>query len=256
MALRIAVGRRVFAPSWTMTALTVLLLAVFVSLGRWQWGRAEQKEALARGFAAGAVQAQPLAARGTATLPRYAVVSVTGEWDAARQFLLDNRTRDGRAGYEVLTPLRLADGRWLLVNRGWVPFEGRRDRLPEVATGLAPGTVTLRGRLDELPTAGLASGRAAPALEGAWPRVTSFPQTAELAASLADSAAEGGAQAPRLEPRVLLLDASAPAGYRRDWQPFVKGPEQNISYAVQWWSFGVLLLVLFVKMNLKRRDDA
>lgn len=230
-----------------MTALTVLLLAVFISLGRWQWGRAEQKEALARGFAAGAEQAQPLGALSTATLPRYAVVSVTGEWDAARQFLLDNRTRDGRAGYEVLTPLRLADGRWLLVNRGWLPFEGRRDRLPEVATGLVPGAVTLRGRLDELPTAGLASGRAAPALSGAWPRVTSFPQTAQLAAAL------GGV---RLEPRVLLLDASAPAGYRRDWRPFVKGPEQNISYAVQWWSFGVLLLVLFVKMNLRTRDDA
>ncbi|MFM7798115.1 MAG: SURF1 family protein [Planctomycetota bacterium] len=247
MALRIAVGRRVFAPSWTMTALTVLLLAVFISLGRWQWGRAEQKEALARGFAAGAEEAQPLGALSTATLPHYAVVSVTGEWDAARQFLLDNRTRDGRAGYEVLTPLRLADGRWLLVNRGWLPFEGRRDRLPEVAPGLLPGAVTLRGRLDELPTAGLASGRAAPALSGAWPRATSFPQTAQLAAAL------GGA---RLEPRVLLLDASAPAGYRRDWRPFVKGPEQNISYAVQWWSFGVLLLVLFVKMNLRTRDDA
>ena len=246
MALRIVVGRRVFAPSWTMTALTVLLLAVFISLGRWQWNRAEQKETLARGFAAGAVQAQPLGARGTATLPRYAVVSVTGEWDAARQFLLDNRTRDGRAGYEVLTPLRLADGRWLLVNRGWLPFEGRRDRLPEVATGLVPGAVTLRGRLDDLPTAGLASGRAAPALSGAWPRVTSFPQQSELAASL------GGRS---LEPRVLLLDASAPAGYRRDWRPFVKGPEQNISYAVQWWSFGVLLLVLFVKMNLRTRAD-
>lgn len=229
-----------------MTALTVLLLAVFISLGRWQWSRAEQKEALARGFAAGAVQAQPLGARGTATLPRYAVVSVTGEWDAARQFLLDNRTRDGRAGYEVLTPLRLADGRWLLVNRGWLPFEGRRDRLPEVATGLVPGAVTLRGRLDDLPTAGLASGRAAPALSGAWPRVTSFPQPSELAGSL------GGRS---LEPRVLLLDASAPAGYRRDWRPFVKGPEQNISYAVQWWSFGVLLLVLFVKMNLRTRAD-
>ena len=246
MALRIVVGRRVFAPSWTMTAVTVLLLAVFISLGRWQWSRGEQKEALARGFAAGAVQAQPLGARGTATLPRYAVVSVTGEWDAARQFLLDNRTRDGRAGYEVLTPLRLADGRWLLVNRGWLPFEGRRDRLPEVATGLVPGAVTLRGRLDDLPTAGLASGRAAPALSGAWPRVTSFPQPSELAASL------GGRS---LEPRVLLLDASAPAGYRRDWRPFVKGPEQNISYAVQWWSFGVLLLVLFVKMNLRTRAD-
>lgn len=240
-----------------MTALTVLLLAVFVLLGRWQWNRAEQKEALARGFAAGAVQAQPLGARGTATLPRYAVVSVTGEWEAARQFLLDNRTRDGRAGYEVLTPLRLADGRWLLVNRGWLPFEGRRDRLPEVAIGLAGGAVTLSGRLDELPTAGLASGRAAPALSGPWPRVTSFPQTAELAAALTDDGAgTGGTGAVPLEPRVLLLDASAPAGYRRDWRPFVKGPEQNISYAVQWWSFGVLLLVLFVKMNLRTRDDA
>jgi surfeit locus 1 family protein len=240
-----------------MTVLTALLLVVFVLLGRWQWGRAEAKEALARDFAAGAAAGmaapQPLAERGTAALPRYAQVAVQGEWDAARQFLLDNRTRDGRAGYEVLTPLRLADGRWLLVNRGWLPFGGRRDELPEVASGLPGGTVTLRGRLDELPTAGLASGRAAPPLEGPWPRVTSFPQPAELAAALA--VGEGTGRAAALEPRVLLLDAAEPAGYRRDWRPFAKGPEQNVSYAVQWWSFGVLLLVLFVKMNLKAKDQ-
>jgi surfeit locus 1 family protein len=52
----------------------------------------------------------------------------------------------------------------------------------------------------------------------------------------------------------LLLDASAPDGYRRDWKPYAKGPEQNWSYAIQWWSFAVLLLVLFVIMNLKKRD--
>lgn len=250
--MRIAVGRKVFAPSWTMTVLTVLLLAVFVSLGRWQWGRAEQKETLARGFAAGSAQAGPLAGRDTLALPRYTRVTVRGSWDAGRQFLLDNRTRDGRAGYEVLTPLRLADGRQLLVNRGWLPSDGRRDRLPEVSSGLQSGTVTVGGRLDELPTAGLASGRAPPPLEGGWPRVTSFPRPAELAAALA----HGAAGTARLEARVLLLDATEPAGYRRDWQPFVKGPEQNIAYAVQWWSFGVLLLVLFVKMNLKKREDA
>ena len=260
MGPRIALGRKVFAPSWTMTALTVLLLAAFVALGRWQWGRAEQKEALAREFAAGTAQrrAQPLAGRSTAALPRYAEISVTGEWDAARQFLLDNRIRDGQAGYEVLTPLRMADGRQLLVDRGWVPFEGRRDRLPQVASGLPRGPVTVRGRLDELPVAGLASGRAAPSLTGSWPRVTSFPRTTELAASLAaddaGAAGDGGIAAVRLEPRVLLLDAHEPAGFRRDWQPFAKGPEQNISYAVQWWSFGVLLLVLFVKLNMKDRD--
>ena len=250
MALRVAFGRKVFAPSWTMTLLTALLLAAFVMLGRWQWSRAEAKEILARDFSAGTASdmaaAQPLAGRGTADLPRYAQVAAQGEWDAARQFLLDNRTRDGRAGYEVLTPLRLADGRLLLVNRGWLPFGGRRDQLPEVAPGLPGGPVTVRGRLDELPTAGLASGRAAPSLEGPWPRVTSFPQPAELAAALGVA---------RLEARVLLLDAAEPAGYRRDWRPFAKGPEQNVSYAVQWWSFGVLLLVLFVKMNLKAKDE-
>ena len=60
-------------------------------------------------------------------------ISVAGRWDAARQFLLDNRTRDGRAGYEVLTPLQLDDGRWLIVNRGWVSFSGYRERLPDIA---------------------------------------------------------------------------------------------------------------------------
>lgn len=247
MGPRIAVGRKVFAPSWTMTALTLLLLAAFVALGRWQWGRAEHKQALAREFAAGAGSVQALGARGTQALPRYSRVSVEGEWDAGRQFLLDNRIRDGQAGYEALTPLRLADGRWLLVNRGWVPFGGYRDRLPEVATGLRTGRVTVQGRLDELPTPGMASGRAAPATQGAWPRVTAFPRPAELAAALGVA---------RLEPQVLLLDAAEPAGYRRDWQPFVRGPEQNYSYAVQWWSFGVLLMVLFVVMNLKEADKA
>jgi surfeit locus 1 family protein len=60
----------------------------------------------------------------------------------------------------------------------------------------------------------------------------------------------------RLESRVLLLDEQAAAGFQRGWKPFVKGPEQNWSYAIQWWSFAILLLVLYVVMNLKKRSDA
>jgi surfeit locus 1 family protein len=58
----------------------------------------------------------------------------------------------------------------------------------------------------------------------------------------------------RLERRVLLLDESEPAGYVRGWKPFAKGPEQNWSYAIQWWSFAVLLMVLYVVLNLKKTD--
>lgn len=232
-----------------MTIITLLLLVLFISLGRWQWGRAEFKQQLGDAFTTQAERIVALGSKSSTALPRYTQVETGGRWDDSRQFLLDNRTRDGRAGYEVLTPLQLADGRWLLVNRGWVPFEGYRDRLPDVRVAQTGREVQVLGRLDELPTAGLAGGRAPPAVSGEWPRVTAYPQSAELARSL-------GVDPERLESRVLLLDASAPEGYRRDWKPYAKGPEQNWSYAIQWWSFAVLLLVLFVIMNLKKRDKA
>lgn len=253
MPPRISVGRRVFAPAWGWTFLTLLLLVVFIGLGRWQWSRAEFKQAQLTQFQAGTSTVQRLTELGTDPLPRYARIEVTGRWDSVRSFLLDNRTRDGRAGYEVLTPLQLTEGRVLLVNRGWIPFDGYRDRLPQVNADLPQeATVTLRGRLDELPVAGLAGGRAAPALSGPWPRVTSFPTPRELAAALA---LEPTDRAARLESRILLLDAQQPNGFRRDWRPFAKGPEQNWSYAIQWWSFAVLLLVLYGILNLKKRND-
>ncbi|MEN9790027.1 MAG: hypothetical protein RLZZ473_2091, partial [Pseudomonadota bacterium] len=33
-------------------------------------------------------------------------------------------------------------------------------------------------------------------------------------------------------------------------------PEQNWSYAIQWWAFAVVLLVLYVALNLKKDDGA
>ena len=231
-----------------MTGITLVLLVLFISLGRWQWSRAEFKQQLALDFAARAGRVTRLDVQPVAALPRYARVEVRGRWDGARQFLLDNRTRDGRAGYEVLTPLELADGRWLLVNRGWVPFGGYRDRLPDVSLDV-PSVQAVRGLLDELPQAGLAAGRAPPAMDGSWPRVTAFPQPAELARAL-------GVEEGRLAARVLLLDETASVGYVRGWQPFAKGPEQNWSYAIQWWSFAVLLLVLYISLNLRKREAA
>lgn len=232
-------------PAFGLLALAAAVL--FVQLGRWQWHRAAEKQALASAFvAASQTQPAPLAAASLAALPRYARIEVSGQPDVEHQFLLDNISRDGRAGYEVLTPLALADGRTVLVNRGWLPLRaGARDQLPEV--GLDPataGTVHWRTRVDELPVAGLALGRLAPATDHHWPKLTSFPTTAELSAALGRA----------LEPRQLLLDGTAPAaGYRRDWQPADAGfgPERNQSYAIQWWSLAALVLVLYLYMNLR-----
>jgi hypothetical protein len=48
----------------------------------------------------------------------------------ASNTLLDNQVRDGRPGYHVLTPLRMAENA-ILINRGWVPLGEFRQVLPD-----------------------------------------------------------------------------------------------------------------------------
>ena len=175
-------------------------------------------------------------------LPRFTRVQVAGEFDATRQVLLDNISRNGSPGYEVLTLLRLADGSHLMVNRGWLPFGGYRDRLPDVAFS-APGEQRLSGRLSSLPVAGMAAGKAPPADEGPWPRVTSFPDHEDLQ----------HLWGAKLLAPVLLLDAGSGPGYLRDWKPPGVSPDRNYSYAIQWWSFALLAVAMFIGLNLKRR---
>lgn len=230
-----------------MTIATVLLFVVFVSLGRWQWGRAEQKRVLWDEFARGADSALEVGGRPLESWPRYQHVQLRGRWRASRQFLLDNRTNDGAAGYEALTPFEMSDGRWLLVDRGWLRFNGRREQLPDVSMADDGSAETVvRGRLDQLPSAGLASGRAAPATSGPWPRLTSYPSMDELAAALGHP----------LQGRVLLLDATEPQGYVRRWQPPGVPPDTHWSYAIQWWCFAALLLVLYFLLNTRRANAA
>ena len=230
--------KRVFAPTLRFTLLALLLAALFGRLGVWQWQRGELRQAAAARFARGSDQVLELGTAAAADLPLYQRVSVEGELDGAHQFLLENRTFEGRAGYEVLTPLTRAVGPALLIDRGWVPFSGRRSELPDVSLR-ASGPVRLTGRIAALPAAGLAIGRAAPNAGGVWPKVTSYPDMTQLAAALG---------AP-LGPRMVLLDAAAPFGYVRAWQPPGLAPLRHFSYAIQWWSFALATLVLWVIMS-------
>src|SRR5437660_1713423 len=140
----------------------------------------------------------------------------------------------GRAGAAVL-----------LVDRGWVPFSGSRARLPDIAFEAA-APVTLSGRLAELPSPGLASGRAGPEAHAPWPKVTSYPRAAELGAALG---------AP-LAARILLLDPQAPFGYVRDWQPPGLAPLRHLAYAIQWWSFATLALIVWAILSTRRNPAA
>jgi surfeit locus 1 family protein len=222
-----------------MTLLTLILLALFVSLGRWQWHRGDAKQAVWDEFERN-TPALELGSREFDGIERFARLEVTGRFDPAHQFLLDNRSHAGQPGYEVLTPFVLGDGRAILVNRGWVAFTGYRDRLPDVSMP-AQAMHAITARIEELPSPGLASGHASPS-GSAWPKLTSFPTHEELAAALG----------VKLQRRILLLDAAAPGGFVRDWSPPGMPPSRHFSYAIQWWGFAGVLLVLYFGLNFRK----
>jgi surfeit locus 1 family protein len=222
-----------------MTLLTVLVLTLFVGLGRWQWHRGEAKQAVWAEFERNA-PAKNSSARELDSIDRFARIELNGTFEPERQFLLDNRSHAGQPGYEVLTPFLLNGGRRVLVNRGWVPFGGYRDRLPDISLKDSPSRIT--GRIDELPSAGLASGHAAPGSDASWPKVTSFPTHDELEKALGAT----------LEKRSLLLDSEVPGGYVREWSPPGMPPTRHFSYAIQWWGFACVLLVLYFGLNFRK----
>ena len=240
MPARFSAFGREFSPSWPMTLATLVLLAVFVSLGRWQWHRGESKQALWDEFAQAPTRAMT-DSPDVDSLARYSLISFPAYYDSEHQFLLENRSYQGKPGYEVLTPAVLPNGRRVLVNRGWIPFSGYREQLPDVSIPRHPPLI-IAGRLDELPSAGLASGRAAPTPDGGWPKLTSFPTREELQSALGQS----------LPGKILLLDPAAPHGFVRDWKPPGMDPARHFSYAIQWWGFATVLLVLYFGLNFRK----
>src|ERR1700760_3278690 len=127
----VTVGSRRFAPRPFTTLLTIVLIAMLVSLGFWQLQRAAQKRVLYDEFAAGGDAARAIDLQ-TPRLPRYSHVEATGHYDADRQILIDNMFNAERAGYFVITPFALQGGGWTLVNRGWVPLGRSRADRPAV----------------------------------------------------------------------------------------------------------------------------
>jgi surfeit locus 1 family protein len=52
-----------------------------------------------------------------------------------------------------------------------------------------------------------------------------------------------------LEPRIVLLDASEPDGYVRDWHPPGMQPIRHWAYAIQWWAFAVVTLIFWAVVS-------
>lgn len=214
-------------------------VTVFTLLGFWQLDRArEQRARIAEfGHAGNAIELSQL----PADAPRFQRVTARGHYDTAHQFLHDNRVHQGTPGVHVLTPLVLADGSALLVNRGWLPLEPARRHLPAVAVDEKSHTVT--GLIDDFPRTPIEL----PARTGpGWPKLVQYPHVQGLAARLGRE----------LYPRILLLDPWESDGYVREWRPPGAPPTRNVAYAVQWFAFAAAVVAIWFVTSRPAREHS
>jgi cytochrome oxidase assembly protein ShyY1 len=126
-------------PRWVAGHLLVLVLsASFVALGFWQLARNDHKHALVREARAAYAAPAPQVTDSTAAGAR---VQAAGRYDAQHTVLLRNQVRNGDDGNDVLTPLVLADGSAVLVDRGWMPAAGDQVAATDIVTETGPMVV-------------------------------------------------------------------------------------------------------------------
>jgi surfeit locus 1 family protein len=235
--------RYCFKPTWLPTLATLILLPGLLSLGFWQLHRAEQKRNLLAQYSLGQSQ-HPLPLNEVLKQDRqfdFLPVSVTGVYQNQRQVLLDNQSHDHSLGYHALTPLlEKTTGKIILVDRGWIPRVANQG-LP--LFDAVAGEQHLTGYLKK-PSHNpfiLGQNERNP---GQWPRLIQQVEIANLQASFG----------VKLYPFILLLDASQPHGFIRDWHPVVLSPERHMGYAFQWFSLAGALLIIYLALNIKRKE--
>ena len=231
------------ARRWIVLLATLAAVALTARLGLWQLSRAAQKEALQASLdSRSALPPLPQSALARssdeAAAQHHRRTALVGRWLADRTVFLDNRQMDGRPGFFVLTPLELAPGDAVIVQRGWVPRDPRdRARLPSVPT--PSGEVQVTGRIAPAPAALYALGA-----ESAGPLrqnldVPSFQR--EIGVPLRPWSLQELPERPEAAPADGLL---------RRWPAPAVDVHKHHGYAFQWFSLATLLTALYVWFQL------
>lgn len=192
--------------------------ALCVRLGIWQLARLEVRRARNAEIVAARNQ-PPLELRGRGVMADQAHdrrIHARGIYDWTQERVWPGRTWEGAPGVSLLTPLRLPDSSLVFVDRGFAPSPDARRvnhaawREPDTADVVGLGLAAPRDRGDVNP------------------------------AALADSLPY-----PVLPFVVQLVPTDSPGGLPTPLRWRARAPDNgpHLSYAIQWFSFAVIVLV-------------
>ncbi|MFT5656819.1 MAG: surfeit locus 1 family protein [Gammaproteobacteria bacterium] len=233
---------RCFKASWLLTAITLVVVVLFIMLGLWQLDRATYKEAVEFKLESRLEEEyQRFEADDSLVDIEYRNLILEGRFDVDRSVLIDNKVFQGEAGYDVLTPFILSGSdRVVLVNRGWVALGHSREVLPTIEIPIV--TNRIKGIASIPTTEGFRMGEVA--MTDSWPQVQPFIDIDAMQVSFSSE----------LLPMLLWLAPEQPGHYERNWKPVWSDPEKSRAYALQWFIFAAIAIGLYLVLNLRKLE--
>jgi cytochrome oxidase assembly protein ShyY1 len=223
---------------------TVLVVILGVSLGQWQDRRAAYKMAQELRYQAGStgapleIGAQPI----SASLAEFRRVRMRGQFVTDWPIYLDNRPYQGRAGFYLLMPFKIAGtDMHVLVARGWLPRDASdRNKLP--VYGTPAGTVTVEG------VARLGPGQV---------MQLGTPPPLQRQAIVQNATVQEMASASGLRMQPFIVEQTMPAGpddtgIVHDWPAPSLGVDKHRGYAFQWYGLALMAVIFFVVTGFRR----
>jgi len=235
----IVLGYRFEPKVWTIIVTSILVL-VFFQLGKWQLSRADEKNLRYE-------QLEQYAKQPTIKLPgtlaklkdyQFRDVEVIGKYVPERTIYLDNKTYKGHAGYHIITPLKIENSELhVVINRGWIATGNDRSILPSVA--VVDETVKIIGQAvsPELKTLQLADDEVPGKVWGNF-ELQRYQKITGL----------------EMQPMMVLQKDDVKDGLIRDWNRPDSGAAKNLGYAVQWFLLAITAIIIFLVLNVKRKN--
>ena len=220
--------------------LIIATIAFLVSLGLWQLERADQKRTIEAAILNANIGPVELVANGRELLDKeYYDVRLQGNYLSDKQFIYDNQIVDQVSGYYVLTPFILTDQLGvILVNRGFIPWNGQRERLADIAVDSVSREI---------------KAQVSSPIKRMELKATDVSRQFPVLIQAIDFDVLEEVSKLKFVKVVGLLDPSSSDGYVRKWEPYTGSIEKHIGYAIQWFLMALVLAIIGLRIGLKRR---
>jgi len=232
---------RRFTPSWQMSIAALIAILILARLGFWQLQRADEKEQMLNAHHSLAQQ-KPILWEPNNKLPtQYQQIQVQGTY-LAKTLLLDNQHHHHQFGYHVISPLLLANGQILLVDRGWLAGDITRQVLPMTKT--PTGSIQVQG------------GVYYPSQKN-WRLGQLFEKELDnsVVIELVDTKIIGQFLHKSVYPYIMRLGEHEASGYVREWAVVAMPPHRHYAYALQWFAMALVVFIIFIVLNTKKKYE-